>query len=185
LPCARANVIVKFVTIYAPFSDGRRAHREPSHRPVLRSRERRTSDRTSILEATRADDTLLLHGGDALALRLRPPRDATIVARDSPVRRQSATCDCNSTDPETGLVSGLPHTAICVQDIDVQCVLQFTLIHAAGCALHRRTNRVIHRLELSFWFRVRERVFIDGRSPKARPATTIEDGRADRKSVFS
>lgn len=40
---------------------------------------------------------------------------------------------------------------MCVQDIDVQCVLQFTLIHAAGCALHRRTSRVIHRLEL--WIR--------------------------------
>lgn len=37
---------------------------------------------------------------------------------------------------------------MCVQDIDVQCVLQFTLLHAAGCALHRHTSRVIHRLEL-------------------------------------
>lgn len=41
----------------------------------------------------------------------------------------------------------LPEAAMCVQDIDVQCVLQFTLIHAAGCALHRHTSRVIHRLE--------------------------------------
>ena len=47
------------------------------------------------------------------------------------------------------MVSGVPETAICVQDIDVQCALQFTLIHAAGCALHRHTSRVIHRLELS------------------------------------
>ena len=39
---------------------------------------------------------------------------------------------------------------MCVQDINVQCVLQFTLIHAAGCALHRHTSRVIHRLELCF-----------------------------------
>ena len=38
--------------------------------------------------------------------------------------------------------------AICVQSVDVQCVLQFTLIHAAGCVLHRRTSRVIHRLKL-------------------------------------
>lgn len=38
---------------------------------------------------------------------------------------------------------------MCVQDVDVQCVLQFTLIHAAGCALHRRTSRVIHRSKLS------------------------------------
>jgi hypothetical protein len=42
----------------------------------------------------------------------------------------------------------MPEAAICVQDIDVQCVLQFTLILAAGCALHRHTSRVIHRLEL-------------------------------------
>ncbi len=41
---------------------------------------------------------------------------------------------------------------MCVQDIDVQCVLQFTLIHAAGCALHRHTSRVIHRLELYHMF---------------------------------
>ena len=54
----------------------------------------------------------------------------------------------SSTDPETGVATGMPEAAICVQDIDVQCVLQFTLIHAAGCALHRHTSRVIHRLEL-------------------------------------
>ena len=41
-----------------------------------------------------------------------------------------------------------PEAAICVQGVDVQCVLQFTLIHAAGCALHRRTSRVIHRSKL-------------------------------------
>ena len=46
----------------------------------------------------------------------------------------------------------MPEAAICVQDIDVQCVLQFTLLNAAGCALHRHTSRVIHRLEL---YRVR------------------------------
>ncbi len=39
---------------------------------------------------------------------------------------------------------------MCVQDVDARCVLQFTLIHAAGCALHRRTSRVIHRLELCY-----------------------------------
>ena len=38
--------------------------------------------------------------------------------------------------------------AMCVQGVDVHCVLQFTLIHAAGCALHRRTSRVIHRSKL-------------------------------------
>ena len=56
-------------------------------------------------------------------------------------------CDCMSTDPETGLAPGEPEAATCVQDFDAQCVLQFTLINAAGCALHRFTSRVIHRLE--------------------------------------
>ena len=55
------------------------------------------------------------------------------------------------TDPETGVASGETEAAICVQNVDVQCVLQFTLIHAAGCVLHRHTSRVIHRLEFSFW----------------------------------
>ena len=41
---------------------------------------------------------------------------------------------------------------MCVQGVDVQCVLQFTLIHAAGCALHRRTSRVIHRSKLFVFF---------------------------------
>jgi hypothetical protein len=43
---------------------------------------------------------------------------------------------------------------MCVQDVDVQCVLQFTLLHAAGCALHRHTSRVIHRLELCSEFAI-------------------------------
>lgn len=53
-------------------------------------------------------------------------------------------------DPQTGVAKRLPLAAICVQSVDVQCVLQFTLIHAAGCVLHRRTSRVIHRLKLYF-----------------------------------
>ena len=57
------------------------------------------------------------------------------------------------TDPRTDVAPGIPEAAIRVQDVDVQCVLQFTLIHAAGCALHRRTSRVIHRLELYFSLR--------------------------------
>lgn len=45
------------------------------------------------------------------------------------------------------MAAGGPAAAICVQDLDVQCVLQFTLINAAGCALHRCTNPVIRRQE--------------------------------------
>lgn len=67
-----------------------------------------------------------------------------------PLREKlSAPRDMRFTDPETGVTSGLPEVAICVQDFDVQCVLQFTLVNAAGCALHRHTSRVIHRIE---WF---------------------------------
>jgi hypothetical protein len=39
---------------------------------------------------------------------------------------------------------------MCVQDFDAQCVLQFTLVNAAGCALHRHASLVIHRIEWSF-----------------------------------
>jgi len=39
-------------------------------------------------------------------------------------------------------------TAICVQDVDDQCVLQITLIHAVCCALHRLASQVIHRIGL-------------------------------------
>ena len=41
-------------------------------------------------------------------------------------------------------------TAMCVQDIDDQCVLQITLIHAVCCALHRLASQVIHRIGLYF-----------------------------------
>lgn len=98
--------------------------------------------RASMLEATkrtsrrRRRKRTILHGASDAAAT--PNATGTKTARD---RR--------STDPETGVASGMPEAAICVQDIDVQCVLQFTLIHAAGCALHRHTSRVIHRLELS------------------------------------
>ncbi|GCC41158.1 hypothetical protein chiPu_0025136 [Chiloscyllium punctatum] len=42
-----------------------------------------------------------------------------------------------------------PGAAKCVQSVDDQCVLQFTLILAVLCVLNRRTGRVIHREELS------------------------------------
>lgn len=38
-----------------------------------------------------------------------------------------------------------PGAAKCVRSVDDQCVLQFTLVLAASCVLHRRTSRVIHR----------------------------------------
>ena len=43
-------------------------------------------------------------------------------------------------------------TAMCVQNANDQCVLQFTLLLAAGCVLHRRTSRAIHHRELYLVF---------------------------------
>jgi hypothetical protein len=68
----------------------------------------------------------------------------------------------------------MPEAAICVQDIDVQCVLQFTLIHAAGCALHRHTSRVIHRLELCLDFIVFDRESTRAAGPRNVVRTGIE-----------
>ena len=41
-----------------------------------------------------------------------------------------------------------PRAAMCVRSVDDQGVLQFTLIHAVGCVLHRRASRAIRRLQL-------------------------------------
>jgi hypothetical protein len=84
---------------------------------------------------------------DDASARLCAPRLDVHCASNTAAR------DRRSTDPETGVASGLPEAAICVQDVDVQCVLQFTLVNAAGCALHRHTSRVIHRLEWSIRLR--------------------------------
>ena len=50
-------------------------------------------------------------------------------------------------DPQPDMAARQLAAAMCVQDVDVQGVLQFTLIHAVGCALHRPTSQVIHCLE--------------------------------------
>lgn len=134
--------------------------------------------------------------------RARPPpaADKRRRAHGAVVRvlqRGSATVHCAggerpairfSTDPETGVASGWPEAAICVQDLDVQCVLQFTLINAAGCALHRRTNRVIHRQECFSFCRFSQRRRRQKRQKKfttiasvSRPAAaTPESGAAGR-----
>ena len=54
-----------------------------------------------------------------------------------------------TTDPRTDVARAtMARAAMCVRNVDDQGVLQFTLILAAGCVLHRRTSRVIHRQEL-------------------------------------
>ena len=62
-----------------------------------------------------------------------------------------------TTDPQTDVArAAKARAAMCVRSVDDQGVLQFTLILAAGCVLHRRTSRVIHRQELFlvFYFEV-------------------------------
>ena len=70
--------------------------------------------------------------------------------RPSPTRIR-ATSECVSTLRQAWSRE-LPETAMCVQVVDVQCVLQFTSLLAAGCALHRLASRVIHRSEFSLSF---------------------------------
>ena len=85
--------------------------------------------------------------------RDNPPRGGR---RESPGRSPtSKECDCfNSPTLRRAWARDGPEAAICVQDVDVQCVLQFTLVLAAGCALHRRTSRVIHRSKLFQKFQI-------------------------------
>ena len=68
--------------------------------------------------------------------RQQLPRIATLA----PQRTRSVV-----QDPETDVAPGLPEAAIRVQNVDAQCVLQFTLLLADSCVLHRRSSRVIHR----------------------------------------
>ena len=102
----------------------------------------------------------------------RPRGRAT--GRGTGPRRTSDAAGANAILPTLGQAwpRREAEAAMCVQDVDVQCVLQFTLIHAASCALHRRTSRVIHRTELSLFCCLRRREMADGlpRLPVATPS---------------
>ena len=50
-------------------------------------------------------------------------------------------------DPQANVASGIPKAAICVQVIAAQYILQFAIVIALCCALHRFASRVIHRSE--------------------------------------
>ena len=82
--------------------------------------------------------------GPALAFRA--------LSRPAPVRLRTAPGDsCRvATLRRTRPGPRGARAAMCVRNADDHCVLQFTLILAAGCVLHRRTSRVIHRRELFF-----------------------------------
>lgn len=89
-------------------------------------------------------------------------------------------------DSETDVVPGwCPETAMCVQDVDDQCVLQFTLSNAAGCALHRPTSLVIHRLELcSLFQRDHHHVPRPGWGPPSLSGTGSTMGKAVTRSLL-
>ena len=137
----------------ATAGDGRSVSVSESPSPSacgLRTCGRRGCAVPSVLRTTRREQ-LETTVGPRRPSAARTPVGIVHPRLDDPMRRHDSDDRrlIRSTDPETGVASGLPEAAMCVQDIDVQCVLQFTLIHAAGCALHRLTSRVIHRLELS------------------------------------
>ena len=73
-------------------------------------------------------------------------------------------------NPQTDAATAIKTVAaICVQDVDVQGVLQFTLSIAASCALHRHTSRVIHRPELCtayFYFFLFTKVKVEKKKKK-------------------
>lgn len=50
-------------------------------------------------------------------------------------------------DPQANVAPGIPEAAICVQVIAAQYILQFAIVIALCCALHRFASRVIHRSE--------------------------------------
>ena len=120
--------------------------------PISRMNASRVLPANGPKEAARQQRCLRGHGHN---VHLRP-RDAKGTERppsplrESPEREyqeQVLRLICSPTLRRAWPRDG-PEAAICVQGVDVQCVLQFTLIHAAGCALHRRTSRVIHRSKL-------------------------------------
>lgn len=55
-------------------------------------------------------------------------------------------------DPQANVAPGIPEAAICVQVIAAQYILQFAIVIALCCALHRFASRVIHRSEWLFKF---------------------------------
>ena len=55
----------------------------------------------------------------------------------------------NSNDPQVGVaLAREPGPQYAFDNWRFHEALQFALLHAVGCVLHRSTSRVIHRLEL-------------------------------------
>lgn len=90
-----------------------------------------------------------------------PRRSASANCAKPPWQVATRSLKRTCTDPQTGVAPREDAgAAMCVRSVDDQCVLQFTLVHAAGCVLHRRTSRVIHRRELFSYFDFAVRIYI-------------------------
>ena len=120
--------------------------RDPSR--VLRSRLRSDSRQGKALKKETRPGRSFFQARSAFeATEFRKTTKAQCAGRDANPAMGRTSPTLRRAWPQDG-----PMAAICVQNVDVQCVLQFTLIHAAGCVLHRRTSRVIHRQKLFFRF---------------------------------
>ena len=76
---------------------------------------------------------------------------ALLYWQSIPIVQQFRCCFAGDVfDPQTNVASGMPKAAVCVQDFAAQFILQFAIINALCCALHRSASRVIHRLEFVF-----------------------------------
>ncbi|EUB60707.1 hypothetical protein EGR_04333 [Echinococcus granulosus] len=69
------------------------------------------------------------------------PRQGTAL----PLATAIGHSDSLQADARTDVATGKPMATICVQDVDVQSSLRFTLIHTVGCTLHRRTRQTANR----------------------------------------
>jgi hypothetical protein len=58
---------------------------------------------------------------------------------------------CHFYHPQTDVEAGKTHFRNMRSKCRCSMCLQFTLLHAASCVLHRPTSQVIHRSELSFY----------------------------------
>lgn len=89
-----------------------------------------------------------------LSLCLRPCGRCALSLNIGRARSRHGVCDGKprhnscvhiSTDPQSDVARARSWAAICVQDFDAPCVLQFAWVNALCCALHRSTSQVIHR----------------------------------------
>ena len=62
-------------------------------------------------------------------------------------------------DPQANMATEKSIAADCVQGFAAQFILQFTLVNALCCALHRSTNRVIHRSKIYLYSIIQYQVY--------------------------